>query len=48
MVFLGLAPSCGRQRGKGYGIEPLDWLMRRAHTKSPRKLTTRKDKDVPK
>ena len=26
-----------------YGIEPLDWLMRRAHTKSPRKLATRRD-----
>jgi len=26
-----------------YGIEPLDWLMRRAYTKSPRKLATRRD-----
>ena len=27
-----------------YGIEPLDWLMRRAYTKSARKLTTRRDR----
>ena len=26
-----------------YGIEPLDWLMRRAYTKSARKLATRRD-----
>ena len=25
------------------GIEPLDWLMRRAYTKSLRKLTTQRD-----
>jgi len=27
-----------------YGIELLDWLMRRAYTKSPRKLATRRDR----